>query len=396
LSARRAIAGGCALGFAVGWNVANVGAVAETIADDYDVGLEVVGLFTTGLFVTHAAFQIPAGRAVDRLGARRVGFASLAVLALANALALVAPEPGLLLGLRVLAGLGTALGFIAGSDYVRAHGGSAFAQGLYGGLALGAGGFGLALVPQAANWLEWRAPFATALALTACAGIVLGAGPPDVARRVGRVAVPGEVTAAGRAPRLLRDSRLYRLCAIYTASFGLAVVLGNWVVPLLTRAGDYSEELAGAVGSLILLGGVVSRPLGGWIVRHRPDRVRVALASSFAASAGGTLVLAVAGPPVLSVVGALVLGLASGIPFAASFGAAARVRPDAPAAAVAMVNMAANLVVVAGTPLLGLTFALPGDGRIGFLATIALWVAALLVVPGVRELESHREAGSPG
>jgi hypothetical protein len=61
-----------------------------------------------------------------------------------------------------------------------------------------------------------------------------------------------------------------------------------------------------------------------------------------------------------------------------------------------MVNMAANLVVVAGTPLLGLTFALPGDGRIGFLATIGLWIAALLVVPGVRELDSRRLANSPG
>lgn len=396
MSVRRAIAGGCALGFAVGWNVANVGAVAESIADAYDVGLELVGLFTTALFVAHAALQIPAGRAVDRLGARRVGFVSLAVLVLANGLALVAPQPGLLLGLRVLAGVGTALGFIAGSDYVRAQGGSAFAQGLYGGLALGSGGFALALVPQAANWLDWQAPFATALALAVGAGIVLGAGPADASRRPGRVAARTRADHASDTPRLLRDSRLYRLCALYMASFGLAVVLGNWVVPLLTRAGGYSEELAGAIGSLILIGGVVSRPLGGWIARNRPDRVRGALALSFALSAGGTLVLAVAGPPALSVVGALVLGLTSGIPFAASFGAAARVRPDAPAAAVAMVNMAANLVVVAGTPLLGLTFALPGDGRIGFLATIGLWIAALLVVPGVRELDSRRLANSPG
>ena len=110
------------------------------------------------------------------------------------------------------------------------------------------------------------------------------------------------------------------------------------------------------------------------------------LSLSALAQAAGTLVLAAAGPPALSALGALLLGLAAGIPFAASFGAAARVRPDAPAAAIAMVNMAANLVIVAGTPLVGLTFSLPGDGRIGFLVTAALWLSALLVLPSVRVL----------
>jgi hypothetical protein len=33
------------------------------------------------------------------------------------------------------------------------------------------------------------------------------------------------------------------------------------------------------------------------------------------------------------------------------------------------------------TPLIGLTFALPGDGRIGFIALAALWALAALSVP---------------
>lgn len=181
--------------------------------------------------------------------------------------------------------------------------------------------------------------------------------------------------------------RLYRLCVLYMASFGLSVVLGNWVVPLLTNAGGYSERLAGAVGSLILAAAVVSRPLGGWIARTHPRHLKATLAASFVASAIGTLILTAAGPPAVSALGALLLGLAAGIPFAASFGAAARVRPDAPAAAIAVVNMAANLVIVVGTPLVGLTFSLPGDGQIGFAVTGAVWLAAVLVLPAIRELE---------
>jgi hypothetical protein len=48
---------------------------------------------------------------------------------------------------------------------------------------------------------------------------------------------------------------------------------------------------------------------------------------------------------------------------------------------VGLVNTWAALAVVAGTPLVGLTFSLPGDGRIGFAAAGVAWGAALLVMP---------------
>ena len=43
---RRAIVGGCALGLATGWNVANVGAIASDVAHAYGVSLAVVGVFS--------------------------------------------------------------------------------------------------------------------------------------------------------------------------------------------------------------------------------------------------------------------------------------------------------------------------------------------------------------
>jgi tRNA (cmo5U34)-methyltransferase len=61
-------------------------------------------------------------------------------------------------------------------------------------------------------------------------------------------------------------------------------------------------------------------------------------------------------------------------------GIAARLRPDAPAAAVGLVNMLAAVTILVGTPLLGLTFSLPGDGRIGFLAVAVLCAATAAVV----------------
>jgi len=380
----RATAGGCAVGFAVGWNVANVGAVPDLLADDYGVALATVGLFTTALFVVHAALQIPAGRTVDRVGARRIGFVALAVLGVANALLAIAPLPGLALGARALAGVGTALGFVAGIDYVRSQGGSFFAQGLFGGFSLVSGGVALAVVPQLTGALGWRAPYVSALAVALAAAGVLLAGPSD-RLRTRPAAVSKAVSAAGAS--ILRDARLLRLCLLYMASFGLSVVLANWVVSLLERAGGYSNAVAGLVGSLILGAGIVSRPFGGWIARSHPDRIRLALALSYAASAAGTLVLALAGPVPVTALAALVVGLAAGIPFAASIGAAAYVRPDAPAAAIAMVNMSANILIVVGTPLVGLTFSLPGDGRVGFVVATAILLAAIAIVPKIRELD---------
>jgi MFS family permease len=370
--------GGAAAGLAVGWNVANVGALAGTVSDAYGVGLGAVGLLTTVLFVVHIGVQLPAGRLVDARGARRIGLVALAVIAVANALATVAPDLGIGLTARALAGVGTAFAFIAGSDYVRANVGTPFAQGMFGGVNLAAGGIGLAVVPAVAGPLGWRAPFASAALVALVALAVLAAGPRDPRR----VAAP--VRRSRGAPGGFHD--LGRLAVLHSASFGLNVVVGNWVVLLVSRGEHVSDRVAGLIGALTLVAGIVSRPLGGWIARVRPSAVRPAVAASLAVGAIGTAALAASGRLWRSAAGALAIGLAAGIPFAPAFSGAAHVRPDAPGHAVAFVNASAGIVILAGTPLLGLAFGLPGDGRIGFAAAAALWAAALLVLPSRAQL----------
>jgi MFS family permease len=81
------------------------------------------------------------------------------------------------------------------------------------------------------------------------------------------------------------------------------------------------------------------------------------------------------------VVAAALVGLAAGTPFAMAFTGAARARPEAPGAAVGFVNMWASFAIVAGTPLVGATFSLPGDGRIGFVVLGILAVLLALATP---------------
>jgi MFS family permease len=184
----------------------------------------------------------------------------------------------------------------------------------------------------------------------------------------------------GRSARgVLRDRRLLPIGILQAATFGLAVVAGNWVVPLLEHDG-VDSGVAGAVGGLVLLAGIVTRPLGGALARRAGSHRRALLAASLVAVAGGAVVLAAGGPLWTAGVGALTLGLAAGIPFAVVFEATQRLRPDAPGAAVALVNGCAVLTILVGTPLAGLAFDLPGDGAAAFAAIAALCLAALPVV----------------
>ena len=356
----RAALGGFALAATAGWNLANVGAIAGRTADAYGVSLFVVGLFTTALVLTHAGMQIPAGRLCDRFGARAVGAAGLVIICLTSLAGLGLREAWYAIGLRFVAGVGLAAAFVGGADYVRATLASPVAQGFYGAVSMAAGGLALALVPL---WPGWRASFATA-GLVAAAGLVLVAlAPPDRGR-------PPVERAARRF-----DRRLVPLGVMHAASFGLSVVLGNWVATLLQRAGGESAHVAGIVGGLVLLLGVVSRPLGGHLL-DRPGIVRM----SFIVGGVAVGVLAAARPLPLAVAAAVVVGLAAGIPFAWAFAGAQRLRPDAPAAAVGTVNLFATVVILVGTPLLGLTFSIPGDGRVGFAVCALLFAAAALAV----------------
>jgi MFS family permease len=358
-----AILAGLSVGGLLTWNVSNVGAVADPLAAQYGVSLAAVGLLTTALFVTHLAVQLPSGRAADRLGARTVALAAIAAAVLGNALLLVSDAYAVGTAGRLVVGLGSGAGFVAGLDLVRAGGGGPLFQGVYGGSTMAGGGLALMVVPWLTEETSWRAPYWSAAVLALVALV-----PVLVARE------PAPIGHAGEG--VLRDARLLPLGVLQAATFGLAVVAGNWVVTLLERQ-DVSSSLAGLAGGLVLFAGIVTRPWGGILARRVRAGRRRAVAASIVAMAAGTTLLAAGGPLALSAVGALAAGLAAGVPFAMIFDAAHHLRPDAPGAAVALVNACAVLTILLGTPLAGLAFDLPGDGRLGFALIAVLCLASL-------------------
>lgn len=375
--AQRAATGGLALGAASGANILNIGAVPDLVAGSYGVSLATVGLFTTVLLIMHTASQIPGGRAIDRFGARRTGLFALLVAALCSGAAAFTPDPTLLLGARAILGVGTGVAFVAGLDYVRAVGGSALVQGLFGGFSMGGGALALVAVPQLGPSLGWRAPFVFGVSTAVLAGLLLALGPRDAARRWG--------ASPTTALSLVSDRRLARLALLHTATFGLGLLVANWVVALLVRL-DHSPSAAGAIGALTVGLTMVSRPLGGWVVKNRPDWTRRAVVVSLVAAALGCAGLVAAESTLVAILCATAVGIGAGISFAPVFTGAVRIRPDAPGAAIGVVNMWGTFAVLVATPLLGLAFSLPGEGRIGFLVVAALAAAALLALPRTEDL----------
>lgn len=376
---RRGYLSACAIGVGSSWNIANVGPAADQVAGHYGVAVAVVGFFTTAVFAGEFVSMSTIGRLLPGWGPRRLGLAAVVLCIAGNLLTLAGGGIALALALRLLIGIGVGYGFVCGTVYVGQLGGTALHQGLYGGVSLAAGGSAVAVVPALAGSHEWQAPFAFA-AVAGAATL-----PLIIAGREPRPAVSGRREASFF--QLLANPTLLRFAGIHAASFGLSIVLSNWVVNVLTDSGRYSEEAAGLIGAMILVLGIVSRPGGGLYVHLRPARARELLLAMVAAGAAGSLLLGLAPALPLALLGSLLVGIASGAPFGTLVDGITRIFPDSPGAAFGAMNIYALLLIIVGTPLVGLTLSLPGDGLIGFAAAAGFWLLAAFFLPSQEMLE---------
>lgn len=376
--ARRGLVASCAVGAGASWHLTNAGAVATTLERHYGVGLTTASLLTSILFFAELAAMIPAGRLIDRFGPRAVSVGGLWVALVANIpLCLGGAGIAVALVLRAVVGVGAAAGFLGGAAYVQRTSGTAVAQGIYGATGLAAGGLALVLVPLLSGPLGWRAPWALAGAGTLACLAVATIGPPTPA-------VPGPRGAVGRRPSILRVAAnpfVARLGVLHAASFGFSVVLGNWCVTLLEHAG-HGKYVAGVAGALTLLSGVIARPAGGWLARSGGRAVYLVLYGGIVVGALGALLLAVdPGSAFVALVGATAVGIGGGLPFGIILSYAGQAPRDIAGVTLAAMNSYALGAVIAATPLLGLTFSLPGSGRIGFAVAAGVCLLALAVVP---------------
>jgi len=342
---RRALISGCAAGFAFSANYTNHAPMVSVLRGEFGFDQARAGLLTTAIFLTHALMMVPGGRLADRFGAGRVIAAALAWVAVANFALAGASAYWQLLFWKAFAGIGTGACFAAGARYivVRFEGRDRnIAQGLFGGSIVLGSGFVLFAVPQLLDAFGWRGACVGCALVAVAAWVWWIAGAPH--QQVAPRAAPGlrEVAAHGE---------LWLLGVVQMASFGLVIVVGSWITTLLKTSFQVPLKTAGVMGSAVLLLGIVSRPLGGWLA-HRVQ-VRTLVQGALLVNAAACGALAFGWSIGLTCAAILALGLGCGLPYAGIFNRAAALVPGGAGSAMGLVNMVGIVMILVGTPAVG-------------------------------------------
>ena len=365
---------GCIVAFAYSANYTNHAPLAPALMREFGFNNALAGFLTTGIFATHAGMQIPGGYLVDRLGSRRVLLFALIWVALGNLGMAFAGAYWQLLSCKIFTGMGTGVCFVGGARYVheatagpRLH----VAQGFFGGsIQLGAG-FVILAVPRLYLLAGWRATFIVSGGMALTAAVIWLAGAPIV---------EFGARPPGRFHEMLLAPQLWFLGLMQMATFGISVVVGSWVVVLLTKVMKVPATRAGLIGSLVLLLGIVSRPLGGFLRRHMG--IRPLFVGSLLMIALGCFLFLPSSISLASALTAVVLiGIGIGFPYAAMFSRAGALFPGRAAAAMGFVNMLGIIMILGGAPLVGHLTDLTGSFKTSFAALGGFSLVTCLVVP---------------
>jgi len=349
----------------------------------FGFNFKLAGYLTTGIFLTHAGMQIPGGYLVDRFGSRRMLLIALLWVAVGNLLIASAGAYWQLLCCKIFTGMGTGVCFVGGARYI--HEGCRgprlnVAQGFFGGSIQMGAGFVIFAVPQIYRLAGWRATFLI------CAGMVIIAAIIWVAKSP---LVEFPPAPPGKFHEMLLAPQLWFLGILQMSTFGISVVVGSWVVPVLTKTMNVPATRAGMIGSLVLLLGIVSRPLGGWLRRHMGIRPLFA-GSVLMVAVGCFLFMSSAISLATAFTAVVLIGIGFGIPYAAMFSRAGHLFPGRAAAAMGFVNMLGIIMILAGAPLVGHLADLTGSFKTSFAVLGGFVLATCGVVPFI-----HRDEPAP-
>jgi nitrate/nitrite transporter NarK len=370
----------CIVGFAFSANYTNHAPLVPALTRVFGFNLVLAGFLTTGIFLTHAAMQIPGGHMADRLGARHVVTIALAQVCLGNFAIAFASGYWHLLFWKIFVGLGTGATFVAGARYVSAAypgNRSHLAQGYYGGSILLGSGFVIFVVPRFAEAFGWRGGFLVTAAVATAAWMLWAVAAP---------ASNAQSQLPGSFRGMIASPELWLLGLVQMASFGLVLVVSAWITTFLRRELQVDPARAGALGSIALMLGIVMRPLGGVLLRR--IGVRPLLRFSLIFSAGGCFLLAQTGSSVISIALAIALiGAGCGCPYAALFTRAAALYPGRAGAAMGLVNMLGIIMILAAPPLIGWLVDWSGSFQSSFFALGVFSLLALASTFGIHESE---------
>lgn len=99
----------------------NLSIAAPAVMRDFGLAPAAMGVLLSAFFWTYAAFQIPAGTLVDKLGIRMAYAGGFLLWSLSSAAIALSRGTGDIIGLRMLLGLAESIGPIASLSFIRNH-----------------------------------------------------------------------------------------------------------------------------------------------------------------------------------------------------------------------------------------------------------------------------------
>ncbi len=353
----------------VGFLFADFAPLIPLLAPELGISEAQAGLFATASGALYVLGTLATTGLPDRHGPKPVIGAGLAIGVVAVVVIALAPTFAFALAGKVLAGIASALTFVAGARYIAGLYGSRrshMALGFFGGGYPLGGALALALMPRfAAATGDWRGAFLVEAALiAACLGLWLLATPVAPVPRRGSI----------------RDAFRCLNCwwaGVQHFGFAVTTAAGAWISLFLLREFDLPLAAAGALGSLLLLVATVTRPIGGWLVARRTLRTRQAMALGSVLIIVGVVLLGVPGRPLaVALLGSVMLGIGGGLPYASVFNTAAASLRAAPAAGQGMPVILGNVVIFTVTPAMG--YAVQAYGFAAAWGLIAVLISGVL------------------
>jgi nitrate/nitrite transporter NarK len=382
-----------ALGFVFSANYTNHGPLVPTLVKDLQITFAMAGFLTTAIFLTHGTLQIPGGALADKFGAKKLVNFALLIITVGNCLIGLTNTYYAILLLKFIIGIGTGTCFIAGARYVTTF----FlgkeiqrAQGVYGGSILLGSGFVIYGIPQLLPLVGWHNIF---IITGGMAGLLL----------VLWFFLAPETPQAAISPRInwsgvLGSRNIWLLSLAQMASFGEIIACGVWVNTLLIKGVHLLPKVAGMIGSIVLLLGILSRPLGGLILDHKIMTTRKLLAAACAGLGLGFIWMGLSSSLGMALLAIIFTGVMAGLPFAGIFNAARDNCPDCPGVAMGFVNTWGAIGVMVFPPIIGRLVDVTGTFISGFvmlggvaliagLGSLGLTHADIYMIPETKPIE---------
>ena len=287
------------------------------IALDLHAPVSGLGLISSAFLVGIGLFQVPGAVLSSKYGPKTMCTTGMVMLSVSALLCAVVSDIDLIAVLRFFSGMGMALFFPPSIALMTSHskaGSAGFVLGLNNAVASLGGGIGLFAWAIIGDSIGWRLSLVLigGLGLASTVFLFLNV-PRDPPSRGYRVQLPG-----------LRRIFLDRWLLI-VGGLLLAYNIGNTLVSTFAEVYLHtglgvSTGVSGGIGSLVVLSGLFTAPIAGHF-NSRVVRVKLVLAVSGLAIAGGVAIASLANPAAV-VVSAVAVGLASGVGYTIGFGTA--------------------------------------------------------------------------